>query len=156
MRKLLTKEMATLEELFIFYNPLAQERQLCFLFNPVRFTPYIAGGRTVTVNKLRGIAKAFYDDPTRFKASLQMPSCNLLDQPLTCCLISVDDVLVAIGMEEKDAFCHLVTGHVLDEETLFELYKDKKQKKMLTEINSLTQLLEKKTSEYEDFKKMTW
>lgn len=156
MRKLLIKETATLTELWIFYSSEHHQREFAFFFDPYKFIPYTKREREATANKLHGIAQALYNDPIKFKNALSMPSyTNLLDQPLTCRLIFVDDVLVAIGKEENDAFCHLVTGHVLDEETLFKIYKDKKQKKVLAEINSLTQTLNKKKSDYEELKKMT-
>lgn len=157
MRELLQKESVTLTELWTFYDPDHHQRELAISFAPTQYILFSKREKEVTVKKLGGIAQVLYGDSTKFKDALKMPSfTNLLDQPLTCSLIFVDDELVAIADENNRSYCHLLTGHVLDEETLSKIYQSKKQKSLSIEINHLRRRLEQKIAEYEELEKMTF
>lgn len=153
MRKLLTKNVVTLNALWVTFDGDHQQKELRLSCDPDVVT---GTGRRLTDSQLSGISLVLYGDSRKFECSSQTLNVNLLSKPLTRCMVFVDNILVAISNKEDNLYCYLATGKVVDEETLFEICKLAKKESILSKIKSLRSNLEEMMLEYEELEMMTF
>ena len=134
MINLLDRVIVTLSELSITYDGDHREKRLAIVCDPLEVD---GTARRMTKEQMAGIGQILFDDFEYFDDSLEDLDVNLLPFPISCQLVFSEHILVAIGLEKKDQYCHLETGAILSESALFSLYKSRKDAKIRKEMMSL-------------------
>ena len=147
MRNLLVTEHVTLDKMWIGINSDHKEYQLYLSCNP----NIVEGtGRAITRKQMEGLGLALYCDSKKFMGYWTNIGSNLIANPLDCDLVIVDHILVAIGIDSDNCYCHLQTGTVCSKAQLFDICKISKLSSMLTEIKFLSNKLNRLVTEYEE------